>query len=397
MINKKILVLFLVIFITSFISITIYLNVRIVDDNTGFILKDNLDVSVYSNLKISDLIKSMDGKLLTDEIINTDSLGLKKVSFIYVNKENKKRRGTFNVTVVDDEKPLVWLSNSYSIKVNSDVNLEDSIMCADNYDSNPSCKIIGDYDLNKVGSYDLSYVATDSSNNKNKVDFTLYVYEPKEDGDEKNVSVTNFDEVLSSYKTKKSEVGIDVSKWQGKIDFNKVKEAGASFVMIRVGSQNGVNGEYVIDPYFETNVSSAIKSGLKVGVYFYSYADSKKEAKKQAKWVIEKIKKYQITLPVAFDWECYSSFNEMDISLFGLNEIADSFLKEIEKNGYEVMLYGSKNYLNSVWKYNKNDVWLAHYSENTDYQNDFVMWQLCQNGVINGIDKMVDINVLYHD
>lgn len=397
MINKKILVLFLVIFITSFISLAIYLNVRIVDDNTGFILKDNLDVSVYSNLKISDLIKSMDGKLLTDEIINTDSLGLKKVSFIYVNKENKKRRGTFNVTVVDDEKPLVWLSNSYSIKVNSDVNLEDSIMCADNYDSNPSCKIIGDYDLNKVGSYDLSYVATDSSNNKNKVDFTLYVYEPKEDGDEKNVSVTNFDEVLSSYKTKKSEVGIDVSKWQGKIDFNKVKEAGASFVMIRVGSQNGVNGEYVIDPYFETNVSSAIKSGLKVGVYFYSYADSKKEAKKQAKWVIEKIKKYQITLPVAFDWECYSSFNEMDISLFGLNEIADSFLKEIEKNGYEVMLYGSKNYLNSVWKYNKNDVWLAHYSENTDYQNDFVMWQLCQNGVIDGIEKMVDINVLYHD
>lgn len=397
MINKKILVLFLVIFITSFISLAIYLNVRIVDDNTGFILKDNLDVSVYSNLKISDLIKSMDGKLLTDEIINTDSLGLKKVSFIYVNKENKKRRGTFNVTVVDDEKPLVWLSNSYSIKVNSDVNLEDSIMCADNYDSNPSCKIIGDYDLNKVGSYDLSYVATDSSNNKNKVDFTLYVYEPKEDNDEKNVSVTNFDEVLSSYKTKKSEVGIDVSKWQGKIDFSKVKEAGASFVMIRVGSQNGVNGEYVIDPYFETNVSSAIKSGLKVGVYFYSYADSKKEAKKQAKWVIEKIKKYQITLPVAFDWECYSSFNEMDISLFGLNEIADSFLKEIEKNGYEVMLYGSKNYLNSVWKYNKNDVWLAHYSENTDYQNDFVMWQLCQNGVIDGVDKMVDINVLYHD
>ena len=397
MINKKILVLFLVIFITSFISITIYLNVRIVDDNTGFILKDNLDVSVYSNLKISDLIKSMDGKLLTDEIINTDSLGLKKVSFIYVNKENKKRRGTFNVTVVDDEKPLVWLSNSYSIKVNSDVNLEDSIMCADNYDSNPSCKIIGDYDLNKVGSYDLSYVATDSSNNKNKVDFTLYVYEPKEDGDEKNVSVTNFDEVLSSYKTKKSEVGIDVSKWQGKIDFNKVKEAGASFVMIRVGSQNGVNGEYVIDPYFEANVSSAIKSGLKVGVYFYSYADSKKEAKKQAKWVIEKIKKYKVTLPVAFDWECYSSFNEMDISLFELNEIADSFLKEVEKNGYEVMLYGSKNYLNSVWKYNKNDVWLAHYSENTDYQNDFVMWQLCQNGVIDGIEKMVDINVLYHD
>ena len=397
MINKKILVLFLVIFITSFISLAIYLNVRIVDDNTGFILKDNLDISVYSNLKISDLIKSMDGKLLTDEIINTDSLGLKKVSFIYVNKENKKRRGTFNVNVVDDEKPLVWLSNSYSIKVNSDVNLEDSIMCADNYDSNPSCKIIGDYDLNKVGSYDLSYVATDSSNNKNKVDFTLYVYEPKEDDDEKNVSVTNFDEVLSSYKTKKSEVGIDVSKWQGKIDFNKVKEAGASFVMIRVGSQNGVNGEYVIDPYFETNVSSAIKSGLKVGVYFYSYADSKKEAKKQAKWVIEKIKKYQITLPVAFDWECYSSFNEMDISLFGLNEIADSFLKEIEKNGYEVMLYGSKNYLNSVWKYNKNDVWLAHYSENTDYQDDFVMWQLCQNGVIDGIEKMVDINVLYHD
>ena len=85
----------------------------------------------------------------------------------------------------------------------------------------------------------------------------------------------------------------------------------------------------------------------------------------------------------------------MQLSLFGLNEVAESFLEKIENAGYDGMLYGSKNYLNSIWKYHDYDVWLAHYTDETDYDSDYVMWQLCQDGRIDGINTAVDINVLY--
>ena len=95
--------------------------------------------------------------------------------------------------------------------------------------------------------------------------------------------------------------------------------------------------------------------------------------------------------------ECYSFFNQMELSLFGLNQVAESFLEKVEKEGYDGMLYGSKNYLNSIWKYHDYDVWLAHYTDETDYDDEYVMWQLCQNGVIDGINGMVDINILFRN
>lgn len=374
-----------------------YFDNRIVDDNDGFkVNADALIVPVYKDVKVSDLIELIDGKIIDDEKIDTKSLGDKSVSFIYLNEDDKKRRGTFTITVKDKEKPLIWLTNSYRVKVNSKVNLAKEIMCADNYDKKPTCVIEGDYNLDVVGDYPLSYVAQDSSGNQSKVDFVLHVYDSEENPGNKvdvPVSTTSFSDVLTTYKTADNEVGIDVSKWQGNVDFSKVKAAGATFVMLRVGAQDGVGGKYVLDPFFEKNIKEALKNKLKVGIYFYSYANGIKEAKQQARWVLKQIKDYDVTLPVAFDWECYASFNEMEMSIFGLNEVANAFLNEVKKHDYETMLYGSKNYLNAIWNYHKHDVWLAHYAKKTDYQGDYLMWQLCQNGVIDGVDKMVDINV----
>ena len=311
----------------------------------------------------------------------------------------------FDIDIVDDEKPLIWLSGSYSAKTGSDLNLENEIFCADNYDNNPTCKIEGEYDLNTAGTYNLTYVAIDSSNNETRQDFTLNIYDPapieaKEEQPQKEQkeaepAVTAFNDIVNTHKEKNTEIGIDVSKWQGDINFKKVKEAGATFVMIRVGLQQGVQGEYILDPYFKKNIEKAIENNLKVGVYFYSYADSKKEAEHQANWVLKQIKDYEVVLPIAFDWECYNNFNEMELSLFGLNEVAETFLDRIEEKGYDGMLYGSKNYLNSIWKYHEYDVWLAHYTNETDYDSEYVMWQLCQDGQIDGINTPVDINVLY--
>ena len=372
-------------------------------DNTGYTLIENLKVPVYSKVKVKDLIASIDGKVITNKTLNTEELGKQEVSFVYENEENKEKRGVFTIDVVDEEKPLVWLSGSYSARVGSNLNLEDEIFCADNYDSNPTCKIEGTYDLNTAGTYNLTYVATDSNKNEERINFTLNVYEPAPatttqtpaPAEEREEVVTAFNDVVATHKDENTEIGIDVSKWQGDIDFKKVKDAGATFVMIRVGSQQGVEGEYILDPYFKQNIENALANDLKVGVYFYSYANSKKEAVKQADWVLDQIKDYEITLPIAFDWECYNSFNQMELSLFGLNEVAESFLEKVEDKGYDGMLYGSKNYLNSIWKYHDYDVWLAHYTDQTDYDSHYVMWQLCQDGRIDGINTAVDINVLY--
>ena len=372
-------------------------------DNTGYTLIENLKVPVYSKLKVKDLIASIDGKVITNKTLNTEELGKQEVSFVYKDKNNKEKRGVFTIDVVDEEKPLVWLSGSYSARVGSDLNLEDEIFCADNYDSNPTCKIEGTYDLNTAGTYNLTYVATDSNKNEERINFTLNVYEPApatttqtpDAAEQREEVVTAFNDVVATHKDENTEIGIDVSKWQGDIDFKKVKDAGATFVMIRVGSQQGVDGEYILDPYFKQNIENALANDLKVGVYFYSYANSKKEARKQATWVLDQIKDYEITLPIAFDWECYNSFNQMELSLFGLNEVAESFLEKVEDKGYDGMLYGSKNYLNSIWKYHDYDVWLAHYTDQTDYDSHYIMWQLCQDGRIDGINTAVDINVLY--
>ena len=372
-------------------------------DNTGYTLIENLKVPVYSKLKVKDLIASIDGKVITNKTLNTEELGKQEVSFVYKDKNNKEKRGVFTIDVVDEEKPLVWLSGSYSARVGSDLNLEDEIFCADNYDSNPTCKIEGTYYLNTAGTYNLTYVATDSNKNEERINFTLNVYEPAPatttqtpaPAEEREEVVTAFNDVVATHKDENTEIGIDVSKWQGDIDFKKVKDAGATFVMIRVGSQQGVDGEYILDPYFKQNIENALANDLKVGVYFYSYANSKKEARKQADWVLDQIKDYELTLPIAFDWECYNSFNQMELSLFGLNEVAESFLEKVEDKEYDGMLYGSKNYLNSIWKYHDYDVWLAHYTDQTDYDSHYVMWQLCQDGRIDGINTAVDINVLY--
>ena len=399
-VKKKIIIIsaIVIVVVILIISLIIYFNVRIVVDNSGFTLKDDLTVNVYSNVKVKDFIKDIDGKIVDNNKIKTNELGKVEVEFIYLNSDEKKRKGVFEVEVKDLEEPLIWLANSYSVRVGDDVNLEDEILCADNYDSNPSCKITGDYDLNTAGNYSLVYEAEDSSGNKESVDFALYVYEPRSitsGGSSSEVTYTDFKEIVNSHKTDDTLVGIDVSKWQGAIDFSKVKEAGAEFVIIRVGHQNGVGGEYVLDPYFKRNISDAIENDLDVGIYFYSYADSKKEARKQAEWVIKQIKDYDISLPIAFDFESFTSFNIMNLSLYQLNEVAESYFSTLEDAGYDTMLYGSKNYLNAIWKYNTNKVWLAHYTDKTDYDKDYMMWQLCQDGVIDGINGFVDIDILY--
>lgn len=351
------------------------------------------DVDVYSEKSLFDFKDSIECILKEDQLIDTNKVGNVEVVTHCKNADKNRFKYIINFHVVDKEKPKIILKNSYTVTKGYEKSLTDVIISVDNYDDNPKREIIGNYDFNTVGSYNLTYKITDSSGNFKTQDFTLNVV-PKTKSNP-SYSYIAFSDALNDYKTANTEIGIDVSKWQGNIDFKKVKEAGATFVMIRIGHQDGFNGEYIMDPYFKNNIENATKNGLKVGVYFYSYANSVEEAKNQASWIIDNLKGYEIDLPVTYDWESWSNFNSMNVSLHKFNDIATTFLEEIEKGGYTPMLYSSKNYLENIWAEQTHKVWLAHYTTKTNYQGEHYLWQMCSDGKIAGIDGYVDIDILY--
>lgn len=359
-------------------------------------LKTN-EIEVYSEIKLKDLIKNINGKLLTNPKINTTKLGKQQIEFEYINDDNIKIPYSIEINVVDKTPPMITKFNKFSVTVDYEGDLSKELFCGDNYDNNPKCHLEGNYDLSKVGSYEVTFVGIDSSNNKSTNTFILNVKEKSKNNNQEMEEIhTDFNDILKKYKKSNTKVGIDVSHWQGDIDFKKVKEAGVEFVYIRVGRGSGIGGKYVLDEKFEQNIKGFNKVGIPVGVYFYSYANSKNDAEKEAKWLIKKIKNYQVDLELAFDWENWSSFQEFDLSFYKLSELAKTFSKTIQKAGYQGMLYSSKTYLEDIWYKTDTPVWLAHYTSNTDYQGKYKVWQLCNNGKVSGIDdNLVDINIMY--
>lgn len=390
--RKKIIIILIAVLL-SFSIYKIYSYIRIKTAKIEIVLVDDLKLEFNEKKKVSDFIKSINGKITDDYIIDSSKLDKKDVKFEFINNDNIKLQYTFQIEVVDTVSPLIWLGNNYNVKVGSDIDLTKKILCGDNYDSKPKCYIEGVYDLNKEGSYDLVFKAEDNSGNIEEKAFTLNVYEPVQTDNKIEPVYTNFNEIKENYKNDKTVVGLDISSHQGEIDFKKLKEQGVEFVMIRVGY--GYNSKYTLDKNFKKNIEEANKNNIKVGIYFYSYAKTNKEAINDAKWVLKQIKKYKVDLPIAFDWEEWANFNEYNLSFFGLTNMADVFIKEIEKNGYDGMLYSSKTYLDNIWLENDYDIWLAQYNNKITYTGDVKMWQICDNGKIDGIDKTVDIDIMY--
>lgn len=387
------LFVFLFLIFLGIILVFYFSNREIPIDNESYILIDDLNVEVYSEIKLSSLIKNIEGDILEDILVDTNELGLKKIEFLYENSKGRKRRGQFSINIVDTTEPFILLGSSYTVTVGYNKDLTSVLLSADNYDSSPKREIIGEYDFNTVGSYPLQYKVTDSSGNVESVDFTLNV-KAKSNGSSSNASSINFNDVISAHKNDGNKIGIDVSKWQGNIDFEKLKNSGVEFIIIRVGTGLGFGLESIEDPYFKQNIEGAKKAGIPVGVYYYSYATSVEEAKKQANFVIDLVKDYKLDLPIVFDWESWSYFNGLNLSIHDINEIANTFLFEVEKAGYKGMLYGSKYYLQWIWD-TSYPVWLAHYTNATDYEGEYDIWQLCETGRVSGINGYVDINVMY--
>ncbi len=399
--NKKLILIICIVVGIILLSVggfLLYKYIEIKNAVVKVVLKDNLEADFADTLRVSSFIESINGKIVDDYYLNTDSLGKKKIDFEYINDDGIKIKYNYEINVVDREAPLIWLGKSYNVTRGSEDNLIDKIMCGDNYDNNPECVIEGDYNLDNVGSYNLVFKATDSSGNVSKKKFILNVNEASSKKESNGVkSVTEFSDVIKDYKNDNTQIGIDVSKWQGDIDFSKLKSAGVEFVIIRIGSSTGINGENFIDSKFIQNIKNANSVGIPVGVYFYSYANSVDKAISDAKWIIENIKDYKVELPIAFDWENWGSFNTYELSFFGLTNMAKRFMDTVKDAGYDAMLYSSKTYLENIWMSVDYPVWLAHYTKNTNYAVAYSYWQICSNGRVDGINGDVDIDIRYID
>lgn len=373
---------------------------KIYEDNNleeHIIIKED-KIDVFSEIHLHSLMEFKENvEVISDDlIIDAEYIGEKKFDIIY-KVDKKKYKFEFVINVVDSIPPRIIGGSNRSVNKGYNGNLCDLITYGDNYDGIVNCSVVGDYNTDEVNTYNIKYILTDSSNNKSEINSILNVKNPtKTTSTNTTRAKKQFVDVIANYKDDNNEIGIDVSKWQGEIDFEKVKNAGASFVMMRIGVQKSAGKDLEIDPYFEQNLEKAKKSGLKVGVYLYSIATSKEEAVNHAKWVINTLNNERLELPIVFDWENWSKWNTYQMSFHDINSCADEFIKTVKDAGYEGMLYSSKFYLENIWENrNNNLVWLAHYTDKTSYKGDYYMWQLSDTGRIDGINGDVDIDILY--
>lgn len=187
--------------------------------------------------------------------------------------------------------------------------------------------------------------------------------------------------------------GIDVSKWQGEIDWKKVKGSGIDFAIIREGL--GTKSPNQIDEKFKKNIAGAKNAGISCGAYHYSYAVSVKEAVDEARFCLENIRGYQLAYPIAFDVEDKIM---LKLSTRQRTDICKAFCEEMEKNGYYVMIYCNLNWLeNYLYKDEllpRWDLWLAQWNVNRP-SHPCGIWQYSETGKIDGIKGNVDMNISY--
>ncbi len=184
-------------------------------------------------------------------------------------------------------------------------------------------------------------------------------------------------------------VGIDVSKYQGGINWQQVRNQGVRFAMIRVGTT-----KKGLDEQFINNINGANAAGIRTGIYIYSYATTPEAAAAEANQVLAWIAPYTVTFPIAIDIEdsCQKGLNAGQ-----LQAIADTFCGIINANGYEPMVYASRNWFMGRMPSVSAAKWVAQYNSACDYPGDYAMWQSSSHGSYAGIPTRVDVNHLYVD
>jgi len=199
--------------------------------------------------------------------------------------------------------------------------------------------------------------------------------------------------------TANSKVGIDVSKWNGDIDWDMVKNAGVEFAIIRAGYRGSVTGSLVEDPRFADNIRGATASGIPVGVYFFTQAVNEVEAVEEASAVLQLIREYELDYPVFIDTEGAGGNGRADnLDADTRTLVCEAFCRTIANAGYRAGVYASRNWYNNnlhVDNLEQYCIWLAEYRHTPLYQGYYHMWQYTSKGAVDGIAGNVDMNVSY--
>jgi GH25 family lysozyme M1 (1,4-beta-N-acetylmuramidase) len=197
-----------------------------------------------------------------------------------------------------------------------------------------------------------------------------------------------------------SHKGIDVSKYQGKINWEKVAADDVEYAFVRLGIRGYTEGEIMQDDTFEDNIEGALKNDIDVGVYFFSQATSVEEAEEEAQYVLDMIEPYDVTYPVVLDVEAVSNSKArtVDLTAEERTEYAIAFCEKIKGAGYTPMIYGNlKSFMLmlDLEKLEDYDKWFACYNEDYYYPYEFKIWQYSDVGSVSGISGNVDLNISF--
>ena len=196
-----------------------------------------------------------------------------------------------------------------------------------------------------------------------------------------------------------SVLGIDVSEWQGQIDWQQVKEAGVEFAMIRVGWRGSEQGVLTEDTYAKANLAAATEAGVKVGAYIFSQAISVDEAVEEANFLLNIVKDYTIEMPLVFDWEFIHAdarTGKMDTQT--LTACAKAFCNTVKLAGYTPMIYFNTDQSYQLLELRElvaYPFWLAQYDTVLNYPYKIDMWQYTETGSVPGSATDVDINLYF--
>ena len=358
--------------------------------------------NIYEEHTSKELVKSVNADIISKEIkLENNEPGTYKYT-LEIGYKKRKYKKVIEYNILDMTEPVfISAPSTLTMEASDEHSVCEKIVYADNYDSIPTCKIEGTYDKTVIGTYPgLKYIVSDKAGNQIEKDFTLNIVSKiKNTSSYSQPKYIYMNEILNNYKNEGTSIGIDVSKWQGNVDFNKVRDAGIEFVIMRIGSQRSQDEEISMDVKFKEYYAAVKEAGLKVGVYVYNTSASKEDGIKTAKWVIKELNGDKLDFPVAYDWEDWSNFMSYKMSLHTLSETYKGFEEELKRNGYEAMLYSSKYYLENVWMdFDNTNIWLANYTSKTEYKGKYMMWQMTSSAKVSGItDNTVDIDILYKD
>ena len=190
--------------------------------------------------------------------------------------------------------------------------------------------------------------------------------------------------------------GIDVSKFQGSIDWHAVKNDGITFAIIRCGYRGYGSGALVEDSTYRRNIQGAINAGLKVGVYFYSQAVNEQEAVEEASMVLSLVSGYSLPLGVYYDTESVSGGRANALSAAERTACAVAFCETIRGAGYRAGVYSYASWFYNALNFaniSKYNIWIAQYRDKLSFSYKYNIWQYTGSGRVNGISKPVDMNI----